>query len=131
MQGGPDEDTADFQDVDLSGPTPRSFLQSNRSAKGSSSFQEVISSGLGAFMGGGTKPQSPQAESNQLGSFSEVDEDDFSFDENAFRRAQEEEGRQRVERVKEVKRSLPSWKGWRIDMVDVRRGVGWGEIFDV
>jgi hypothetical protein len=52
------------------------------------------------------------------------EDDDFEFDEEAFRKAQEEEGRRRVERVREVKRGLKAFEGWRVDFVDVRAGVG-------
>jgi hypothetical protein len=39
-----------------------------------------------------------------------------------------------VEHVREVKRKLKDWQGWRLDLVDVRRGgggFGIGEIFEV
>jgi hypothetical protein len=52
------------------------------------------------------------------------DDDDFEFDEETFRAAQEEEARKRVERVREVKRGLKSWENWRIDIVDIRAGIG-------
>lgn len=61
-----------------------------------------------------------------------LSDDGADFDEDAFRRAQEEEGRKRIERVREVKRGLKEWEGWRMDLVDVRVGVpGLGEVFDV
>jgi hypothetical protein len=44
------------------------------------------------------------------------------FDEEAFRLAQEEDAKRRIERVKEVKRGLDQWKGWKLDLVDVRAG---------
>jgi len=50
------------------------------------------------------------------------DEGDFVFDEDAFRKAREEEDRKRLERVREVKRGLVDWKGWRVDMVEVCGG---------
>ena len=58
------------------------------------------------------------------------------FDESAFATAQrEEEMRRMVEHVREVKRGLKEWVGWRMDIVDVRRsgggGVGFGEVFEV
>jgi hypothetical protein len=63
------------------------------------------------------------------------DDGDDAFDEHAFARAQqEEEARKMVEHVREVKRGLKQWTGWRLDLVDARRvggGVGFGEIFDV
>ena len=62
-----------------------------------------------------------------------MDDDDADFDEDAFRKAQEEESQKRIERIKEIKRSLKHWEGWRLDMVDMRRGggEGIGDIFDV
>jgi hypothetical protein len=63
------------------------------------------------------------------------DEDDMDFDEDAFRRAQQEEAQARLERIKEIKRGLKNWEGWRLDLVDLRRGGGGvmaaGEVFDV
>jgi hypothetical protein len=56
-------------------------------------------------------------------------DDDFEFDEDAFRAAQEEEQRKRIERVREVKRGLKNWEGWRADLVDVR--AGYGGVFEV
>lgn len=54
--------------------------------------------------------------------------DDDGFDEEAFRLAQEEEQKRRIERVKEVKRGLDNWKGWRVDIADLRRnGAGPGK----
>lgn len=53
--------------------------------------------------------------------------DDDGFDEEAFRLAQEEEAKRRIERIKEVKRGLDQWKGWRVDTADMRRnGLGPG-----
>ncbi|KAI0473226.1 hypothetical protein GGR56DRAFT_653737 [Xylariaceae sp. FL0804] len=63
------------------------------------------------------------------------DDDDMDFDEDAFRRAQEDEARKRLERIKDIKRGLKNWEGWRLDLVDARRGggggYGAGEIFEV
>ncbi|KAI9716840.1 MAG: hypothetical protein M1828_007501 [Chrysothrix sp. TS-e1954] len=60
----------------------------------------------------------------------EGDDDGMTFDEDAFRVAQEEEARARLERVREVKRGLEQWRGWRADLVDVRGGSMAG-VFDV
>jgi hypothetical protein len=62
-----------------------------------------------------------------------LEDDDMEFDEEAFRRAQEEEQKKRIERIKEIKRSLKNWEGWRLDLVENRRGggEGIGEIFEV
>ncbi|CAK7265470.1 hypothetical protein SEPCBS119000_001528 [Sporothrix epigloea] len=58
---------------------------------------------------------------------------DLDFDEEAFRRAQEEEARQRLERVRETKRALKNWDGWRLDLVESRQGgaEGIGPIFEI
>lgn len=109
-----------FDEIDLSGGSPSYRRQSMAGARGSS-FSNVLSSGFNAFTGGGGREGQD--------SFDGADDE---FDEDAFRLAQEEEARKRVERVKEVKRGLKDWEGWRIDIVDVRVGGGGaGEIFDV
>jgi hypothetical protein len=112
-----------FDDIDLSGaPSSRHPPAPNRTH---SSFQDVIQSGISAFTGqtpahrrsdAANKPK-PRQES--LGSL-----DEFEIDEDAFRRAQEEEARNRLERVREVKRGLVQFKGWRPDLVDLRAGMG-------
>ncbi|RAL64090.1 hypothetical protein DID88_003278 [Monilinia fructigena] len=63
-----------------------------------------------------------------------LDDDDLlEFDEEAFRKAQEEEAMKRIERVKEIKRGLKDWEGWMLDLVENRRagGEGVGEIFEI
>ena len=126
MQDGPDAEDAvgspgsKFDDVDLSGPSP--YRRQSMAGRQGSSFQDVLASGLNAFTGG------------NRGSEELLDDfDDAGFDEDAFRRAQEEEAKKRVERIKEIKRSLKDWEGYRIDIVDLRSagGGGIGEIFDV
>lgn len=61
------------------------------------------------------------------------DDDDIEFDEEAFRRAHEKEARQRLERVREAKRALKNWEGWRLDLVESRQGgaEGIGPIFEI
>lgn len=119
-------DPNNFDDIDLSG-APSRQPPPNRTH---SSFQDVIQSGISAFTGqtpahrrsdAANKPK-PRQES--LGSL-----DEFEIDEDAFRRAQEEEAKNRLERVKEVKRGLVQFKGWRPDFTDVR--VGMGGVFEV
>jgi chromosome segregation ATPase len=115
LQGDMD---AGFTEVDLS-TSPHRRRQSH--AQGQSGFKW-----LGNLAGTitGAAPTHDDGES-LLG-----DEDDF--DEEAFRKAQEEEGRKRIERIREVKRGLEKWKGWRMDLVEVRRGVeGMGEVFEI
>lgn len=51
-----------------------------------------------------------------------MSEDGDDFDPEAFRLAQEEEAKRRIERVKEVKRGLEKWKGWRVDIAEMRQG---------
>ena len=117
-----------FDEVDLSGPMGpmrRQSVPRNRVALGGGGFAGVISNGFNAFTGGGGGGHTERE------SLDSLDGDD-GFDEDAFRVAQEEEGRRRVERVKEVKRGLKDWEGWRMDLVDSRIGGGGaGEIFDV
>lgn len=111
-----------FDDVDLTGgPAPLGQLQSL--ATRSQAFTDVLSSGFNALTGGG----GGRRESADL----LLDSADDGFDEDAFRQAQEEEAKRRIERVREVKRGLKEWEGWRMDIVDVRVGGGAGEIFDV
>lgn len=107
-----------FDDVDLNGTTPLR-KQSFANARGQG-FANALSSGFSAFTGG-----------NHRNSLDLLDDHD-GFDEDAFRIAQEEEARKRVERVREIKRGLKKWETWRMDIVDSRLGGGGaGEIFDV
>ena len=120
-EDGPTSPGSKFDDIDLSGGSPGYRRQSMAGGRGTS-FSHVLSSGFSAFTGG-------------AGATDEVfDGGDDDFDEDAFRAAQEEEARKRVERVREVKRGLKDWEGWRMDVVDVKVGGGGGgagEIFDV
>lgn len=161
LQPGPDAyspdeyDTANpmsanaFDDVDLVGGSPehsrrRSMAQRNQH----SSFSTVLSSGLAAFTGGGSPFYSPSPSQSQQGhqhppatrgSLELLSEENLEdeFDEAEFARAQaEEEARKRVEWVREIKKQLKDWKGWRLDLVDSRAGaegagVGMGEIFEI
>ena len=108
-----------FDEVDLGGPVGLMRRQSLRPSIGQG-LATVLSNGFSAFTGGGERPSA------------ELVDDDDGFDEDAFRQAQEEEARRRVERVREVKRGLNDWKGWRMDLVDTKvGGEGAGDIFDV
>ncbi|KAG5952523.1 hypothetical protein E4U53_000656 [Claviceps sorghi] len=106
-----------FHDVDLSAGPVSYPSHRKQSATG---FGDFLTSGLNALAGGG-------------GDHELLDDDDFDFDEDAFRKAQEEETKLRLERIKEIKRGLKHWEGWRLDIVDIRRGggEGIGDIFDV
>jgi myosin heavy subunit len=117
-------DTTGFDDVDLSNSSSR-----NNPPPRHSSLQDVIQSGISAFTGQASHRRSdaaskPRPRQESLGSL-----DEFEIDEDAFRLAQEEEGKKRLERVREVKRGLPAFKGWRPDFVDIR--VGMGGVFDI
>ena len=125
----------DFDEVDLTGSgiassRRRSFANQQQRH---SNFAQVLNSGLAAFRASTT---SPGAQQTRPGNDSLLEEfDDDAFDENAFAHAQrEEEARKMVEHVREVKRGLKQWAGWRLDLVDARRagvGIGFGEIFDI
>lgn len=139
-----------FDDVDLVGGSPehsrrRSMAQRNQH----SSFSTVLSSGLAAFTGGGSpfysSPSPSQSQQGHhhppatRGSLELLSEENFEdeFDEAEFARAQaEEEARKRVEWVRNIKKQLKDWNGWRLDLVDSRAGaegagVGMGEIFEI
>jgi hypothetical protein len=110
-----DDGAPGFQDVDLGGglasPTRR---KSNAGGIGG-----FITSGLNALAGGGDDEF--------------LEDDDMEFDEDAFRLAQQEDATKRLERIKEIKRGLKNWEGWRLDLVENRKGSseGIGEIFEV
>ncbi|KAM0382312.1 hypothetical protein ACHAPY_004300 [Fusarium culmorum] len=106
-----------FQDVDLT--TGHGMSPTQRRKSGPGGIGDFFTSGLNALAGGGDDEF--------------LEDDDMDFDEDAFRKAQEEESKRRLERIKEIKRSLKHWEGWRLDIVDIRRGgnEGVGEIFDV
>jgi len=126
LQPGLDEGAAGaapFDDVDLSAAAGASPYRAPRT--GGSTFSDVISSGISAFTGGtrrasgGRQTLPPRKQSLGL-----MSDDEFDFDPEAFRLAQEEEQRKRVERIREVKRGLTKWKDFRLDLVDIRRPMG-------
>ena len=116
-----------FDDIDLSGAPPtRQVGQSH------SSFQDVIKSGISAFTGQSQHPahrRSDAASRMKPRTESLASLDEFEIDEDAFRQAQEEEAKKRLERIRETKRGLNDWKGWRVDVVDIR--VGMGGVFEI
>lgn len=130
------DDAGDFDEVDLSGSgtAGRSrSLAAQTSQQKHSSISTVLSSGLAAFRGSPEYTTRPRQDS-LLQEF----DDGSAFDEQAFAIAQrEEEARKMVEHVREVKRKLRDWEGWRLDLVDARKsaagmlGTGFGEIFEV
>ena len=124
MQPGMDDDNAgghyEYEDVDLNAPASATAPHFGRQT---STFQDVISSGISAFTGrprGVASPDDHTGNRPRNMSMGLLSED--GFDEEAFRLAQEEDAKRRIERVKEVKRGLEQWKGWRLDLVDVRAG---------
>ncbi len=133
-----------FDEIDLSGHGPGSRRRSFANAldqhgqQKHSSFSTVLNSGLAAFRAATASPAQARPRKNTESSLLEEFDDDLGghgFDEQAFAQAQrEEEARKMVEHVREVKRKLREWDGWRLDLVDVRRGgngFGVGEIFEV
>ena len=130
-----------FDEVDLngSGATTRksSTLRPAPVQAKHSGFAQVLNSGLAAFTNATTPAsQTPKAQGRPRNDSLLEEFDDDAFDENAFAVAQrEEEMRKMVEHVREVKKGLKQWQGWRLDLVDTRRsggaGIGFGEIFEV
>ncbi|KAI8950694.1 hypothetical protein F4801DRAFT_335037 [Xylaria longipes] len=111
----------DFTNIDLDNNGPLS-PNSTRKA-GSKGFSDYLTSGINALAG-------VSAEEHE----GLLEDDDMEFDEEAFRRAQQEDAKRRLERIKELKRGLKNWEGWRLDLVDARRGgggYGAGEIFEI
>ncbi|KAI0101688.1 hypothetical protein GGR51DRAFT_550832 [Nemania sp. FL0031] len=112
----------DFTNIDLdnnNGPLPPNSARKT-SNKG---FSDYLTSGINALAG-----VTPEEQEEFL------DDDDMEFDEEAFKRAQQEDAKRRIERIKELKRGLKNWEGWRLDLVDGRRGgggYGAGEIFEI
>ena len=132
-----------FHDVDLSsgsnyqaGAGAGLPLSSAAVRRGASSFAHALSSGFSAFTSSNSDQYNIDFDnSSNIASSSEkhltddVGADmDADFDESAFRAAQEEEARRRVERIREVKRGLTAWKGWRVDLVGERGTVNAGNI---
>ncbi|KAJ5816644.1 hypothetical protein N7447_008877 [Penicillium robsamsonii] len=143
---GPSPATGDaanaFDDVDLVGGRPDHARRRSMAQNQHSSFSTVLSSGFAAFTGAAGNRASmsnPSHPPGTRGSLELVSEENFDdeFDEDAFARAQaEEEGRKRVEWMRDIKSKLRDWNGWRLDLVDSRAGaegagVGMGEIFEV
>ncbi|RAL14288.1 uncharacterized protein BO97DRAFT_365229 [Aspergillus homomorphus CBS 101889] len=153
FSGAPDSASAaanTFDDVDLTGGSSadharRRSMGQSKSHGQHSSFSTVLSSGIAAFTGGNTfygnrgRASSNQPPAGARGSLELLSEENLEdeFDEAEFARAQaEEEARKRVEWVREIKRKLKDWHGWRLDLVDSRAGaegagVGMGEIFEI
>ncbi|KAI0024303.1 hypothetical protein F4780DRAFT_726708 [Xylariomycetidae sp. FL0641] len=116
------EDAAEFTNVDLGGGGLASPTGAGRKSVSGRGLGDILTSGINALTGAGEEDKDEFLE-----------DDDMEFDEDAFRRAQEEEGRRRLERIRELKRGLSNWQGWRLDLVDSRRGggLGVGEVFEI
>jgi len=119
---------ARFTDVDLGGgmsPTRRRSIAHGQQR----GIGDFLASGFNAITGANALPAHISGADGVL----LEDDEDMEFDEDAFRLAQEEEAKKRIERVKEVKRALKNWETWRLDLVENRRGggEGVGEIFEV
>lgn len=117
-----------FTSIDLSGGGPLS-PNSARKQSTQKGFGDFFASGLNAITGAAAAAGGTGDENE---GFLEDDED-MEFDEDAFRKAQEEDAKKRIERIKEIKRGLKNWEGWRLDLVDSRRGGGYGvgEVFEI
>ncbi|KAI9819679.1 MAG: hypothetical protein M1832_003913 [Thelocarpon impressellum] len=121
-----------FDDVDLTGAQSPARRRSRGGSRGgvpgggAVGLSHVISDGFSALTGRSSAPLTAKAPLLE-------EDDEFAFDEDAFRAAAEEEARRRVERVREIKRGLREWEGWRLDLVESRAagGGGVGEIFEV
>ncbi|KAJ5683423.1 hypothetical protein N7462_006588 [Penicillium macrosclerotiorum] len=134
-----------FDDVDLVGGRPDHSRRRSMAQQQHSSFSTVLSSGFAAFTGtgnrsraGSSNPPHPHAPAAR-GSLELLSEENLEdeFDEAEFARAQaEEEARKRVEWMRDIKRKLRDWNGWRLDLVDSRAGaegpgLALGQIFEV
>ncbi|EME48798.1 hypothetical protein DOTSEDRAFT_67746 [Dothistroma septosporum NZE10] len=112
-----------YEDVDLNGPYSPGDGHRGGVPRQTSTFQDVITSGISAFTGRAREAMPVRNRAESMGLMS----DDDGFDEEAFRLAQEEEAKRRIERIKEVKRGLDQWNGWRVDIADMRKnGLGAG-----
>lgn len=121
MEGEAVSPGARFTDVDLGG---------NTSPWRRRSIAHGANRGLGDYLTSGFNAIAGVASNAGDGL---LEDDDMDFDEDAFKRAHEEEAKNRLERVKEIKRGLKNWEGWRLDLVESRKlgGEGVGEIFEV
>lgn len=121
MQPNMEDTSGQFTNVDLGGAAAMSPGTQRRQG----GLGDFFTSGLNALTGA-TGAQHDHDEDGFL-------DDDEEFDEEAFRKAQEEAAKVRIERIKEVKRGLKNWEGWRLDLVEGRQGggEGIGEIFEV
>ncbi|KAM0333386.1 hypothetical protein ACHAQA_002047 [Verticillium albo-atrum] len=108
-----------FQDVDLGGASPLAGRKHSHHGGGG---------GIGDFFQSGINALTGHAVDDDF-----LEDDDVDFDEDAFRQAQADDAKARLERIKDIKRGLKNWEGWRLDLVEIRRGgeEGHGEVFEV
>lgn len=153
-KGGAGPTSPGFTNIDLGGglasPTAAGAAAAKRGGLG-----ELFTSGINALAGvgvgggdhgahhNGNSNNNNNSNNNSRGGAGGVaggddggflDDEDFDFDEEAFRRAQEEEARRRLERIRDLKRGLKNWEGWRLDLVETRRGAGYygvGDVFEI
>uniref|UniRef100_L2FV80 M protein repeat protein n=1 Tax=Colletotrichum fructicola (strain Nara gc5) TaxID=1213859 RepID=L2FV80_COLFN len=102
-------------------------LSNSRGTSPSAHRKQPTHGGIGDFFQSGINALTGTGDDEFL------EDDDMDFDEDAFRRAQEDDAKARLERIKEIKRTLTNWEGWRLDLVENRRGgsEGLGEVFEV
>ena len=120
MEPGAEED---FTNIDLNNNNNRPVSPNSTRKASNKGFSDYLTSGINALAG-----VTPEDHDELL------DDDDIEFDEEAFKRAQQEDAKRRLERIKDLKRGLKNWEGWRLDLVDGRRGgggYGAGEIFEI
>ncbi|KAF6818391.1 hypothetical protein CMUS01_11923, partial [Colletotrichum musicola] len=119
---------------EMGGPTSPGFenvdLGGSRGTSPSAHRKQPTHGGIGDFLQSGINALTGTGAGEDEGF---LDDDELDFDEDAFRRAQEEDAKARLERIKEIKRTLKNWEGWRLDLVENRRGgsEGIGEVFEV
>lgn len=100
--------------------------------KGSHARRQSSTGGAGGFFAAAAELVTGTQQQGDALLEGDGEDDDFVFDEDAFRKAKEEEDKRRLERVREVKRGLVDWRGWRVDMVDVCSAEAVpGSVFDV
>jgi len=135
-----------FDDVDLTTPRNGSGSTLRRGSRtnggGTNQYISAVAGGISNVFSVLTSPtrgpasyfpqqlQQQQPNEEAPGFADEGEEDDDEFDEDAFRAAQEDAARERLERVRETKRGLDKWRGWRVDLVEARGGFNAG-VFEV
>ena len=140
LQGGLDDhenpsSPGQFDDVDLDTPAAGAGLVDRRPQGGgygafAQNMLNAFTGAGGSGAGGGAQRGRGHGRAQSYSKGGAGFDDDMDFDEDAFAAAHESEQKARLERVKDIKRGLGGWKGWRMDLVDVRGGAMAG-VFDV